>query len=618
MNPLAHILGEELARNAGRRVFRARFGDQDAVTRILSPRHAEGRVAVAQAGSIRNAVLRGTTPGGVVDVAMRDTLDGYGVRAQRLGDDPRWPRALDAGVLPSGEVYITTTWVAGTPLAQCLDTLSEVERRRALVEVATILAELHARGVAHGDLKATNLVWDPVGGVGIIDLDTLRFVGDAFTHVTTTDQTANWSAPEQQRARQTYLASDIWAWAVLAERAYPDAMPSQLARAVSACAVLVPTERPTASSLVPYLRTGSPLVDAHGRPLEPAPYAPGRLVASVEPEPTQRGGGVEATDRSPLGAPAATERVVPQGSWGGGGPGAPLRNASPRVETDPVGARPVGDLSLVGRLWASLRGLVAVAGAPDLGGTRAARGLPLAAGFGGVLVVVLVALALRPAEVLDGTDNDWDGVVDEGTVAYDDDGDGYAEQAGDCDDASTARSPAVAELCATVGVDDDCDGQADEEGAADGTVYRFDEDGDGYGTERRGRRTPAARTLCRPEGSHTATQAGDCYDRNADVHPRASEYYEVHRGDGSYDYNCDGTEELRERTQMSCRAAGLGELGDAGACTIRQVGWYGITPSCGESGVWGGASSDCHLVLHGFSRPTCEAAPGGRRTQACR
>src|SRR5215203_4329658 len=34
-----------------------------------------------------------------------------------------------------------------------------------------------------------------------------------------------------------------------------------------------------------------------------------------------------------------------------------------------------------------------------------------------------------------GVDNDCDGLTDEGTLDYDDDGDGYSEEAYDCDDA---------------------------------------------------------------------------------------------------------------------------------------------------------------------------------------
>lgn len=67
-------------------------------------------------------------------------------------------------------------------------------------------------------------------------------------------------------------------------------------------------------------------------------------------------------------------------------------------------------------------------------------------------------------------DEDCDGIVDEGTVAYDDDGDGLAELAGDCDDADPSVRPGRAETpdCR----DEDCDGVVDE-----GLVRRAVDDG---------------------------------------------------------------------------------------------------------------------------------------------
>ena len=73
---------------------------------------------------------------------------------------------------------------------------------------------------------------------------------------------------------------------------------------------------------------------------------------------------------------------------------------------------------------------------------------------------------------LDGVDNDCDWRVDEGTTAFDDDGDGWTEGDGDCDDTDAFTFPVAPE--AADGEDDDCDGVIDE-----GTVL-FDDDGDGW------------------------------------------------------------------------------------------------------------------------------------------
>jgi hypothetical protein len=58
-------------------------------------------------------------------------------------------------------------------------------------------------------------------------------------------------------------------------------------------------------------------------------------------------------------------------------------------------------------------------------------------------------------ELADWKDNDCDRTVDEGTRHYDDDGDGYTEDGGDCNDATASIGPATLEIPGN-GIDDDC------------------------------------------------------------------------------------------------------------------------------------------------------------------
>ena len=55
----------------------------------------------------------------------------------------------------------------------------------------------------------------------------------------------------------------------------------------------------------------------------------------------------------------------------------------------------------------------------------------------------------------DGIDNDCDGQVDENTLDFDDDGDGYTENEGDCDDTDSNVYPGASEVLRN-GLDDDC------------------------------------------------------------------------------------------------------------------------------------------------------------------
>ena len=73
--------------------------------------------------------------------------------------------------------------------------------------------------------------------------------------------------------------------------------------------------------------------------------------------------------------------------------------------------------------------------------------------------------------MVNGVDDDCNGVIDNNTIVFDDDGDGLTEEEGDCDDYESATFPGneIAD-----GVDNDCDTYIDE-----GTPF-FDDDGDCY------------------------------------------------------------------------------------------------------------------------------------------
>ena len=107
-------------------------------------------------------------------------------------------------------------------------------------------------------------------------------------------------------------------------------------------------------------------------------------------------------------------------------------------------------------------------------------------------------------ETPNGVDDDCDGIVDETTIWFDDDGDGFAEAGGDCDDSDPNISPVAVELCD--GVDRDCDGTIDDE------TECSDDDGDDF-----------------------SEVEGDCNDGDVAVSPDRTEL----DGNG-VDDDCDG------------------------------------------------------------------------------
>ena len=140
-------------------------------------------------------------------------------------------------------------------------------------------------------------------------------------------------------------------------------------------------------------------------------------------------------------------------------------------------------------------------------------------------------------ETCDGTDEDCDGEVDNDAIdplsfyvdedgdgfGNDDDlgavaeacsaGDGFADEAGDCDDTDADVNPDADEVCDDV--DNNCNDEVDEDPTDGGTFY-VDDDGDGYGD------SDSVVIAC-AEDTYTSALDGDCDDNDATTSPDALE-----------------------------------------------------------------------------------------------
>lgn len=234
------------------------------VTRVLRGSRVELHYHTAVRGAVTSG--RGSYAALGDDVAM--TLEGYQIAARLLADagsPPMWPRAVDAGITTEKHVFVTTSWIEGQPLHQLEGPLSRAALQQASEAILDIVVHMHSRNVAYGDLKLSNLVLRPDGGVSLIDLDTLREVQHPGVGAPSRDRTERWAAPEQMQRHETWLGSDIWALAEVLRKLWGVELPFGWRGALAACRAPEPQARPTAASLREYLLGGGgALVDYSG------------------------------------------------------------------------------------------------------------------------------------------------------------------------------------------------------------------------------------------------------------------------------------------------------------------------------------------------------------------
>ena len=140
----------------------------------------------------------------------------------------------------------------------------------------------------------------------------------------------------------------------------------------------------------------------------------------------------------------------------------------------------------------------------------------------------------------------------------------------DCNDNQANVNPGVQEVC--TGGDEDCDGQINEEGAQNCKTYYPDADGDSYGAKVTGK------CLCASTATYKVQNNSDCYDGNKFAYPGNGSWYTSHRGDGSFDYDCDGAETRRHALPGGNCSTFLG------FCTATQKGFVNGVPACANSG----------------------------------
>ncbi|MEO0554261.1 MAG: hypothetical protein AAF149_13725 [Bacteroidota bacterium] len=125
-------------------------------------------------------------------------------------------------------------------------------------------------------------------------------------------------------------------------------------------------------------------------------------------------------------------------------------------------------------------------------------------------------------------------------------------------------------------------------------IAYFDQDGDSYGNDSNYLVFSPKDPL--PDGY--VLKGGDCLDTNPDVFPGQSNYFTAQRGDGSFDYDCDGVITLQWKTTGAC-----------GKGHAEPQGWWGPTPDPGVTMAW---LKDCDRKIGGTKKEFEQRTQGGK------
>jgi eukaryotic-like serine/threonine-protein kinase len=153
-------------------------------------------------------------------------------------------------------------------------------------DLSAALAQAHAQGIVHRDVKPHNVLLTRHGVVKLTDFGIARALEDrGLTQIGTVLGTAQFMPPEQAAGQPVGPAADIFALGALLRYAAGSALPEALASLVDAASAPDPSARPTAAEFHTRV-SDAPAVVAATVLAAPAPTLvdPVRVEAENEPE----------------------------------------------------------------------------------------------------------------------------------------------------------------------------------------------------------------------------------------------------------------------------------------------------------------------------------------------
>lgn len=165
-------------------------------------------------------------------------------RTQARIEAPSIPRVYDA-FIAAGHVHIVMQWIRGVSLSRLLkETLTTRERLWLVDRILSALADLHAQGYAHRDIKPDNILIAPGRGVYLVDFGFTRHMVDPHTSLAgTVKGTPAYMAPElwQDPTHADPLRADTYAAGKVAKDILGDEGDRDI---IDACCAENPLDRP--------------------------------------------------------------------------------------------------------------------------------------------------------------------------------------------------------------------------------------------------------------------------------------------------------------------------------------------------------------------------------------
>ncbi len=192
---------------------------------LAAERIGRYRLVAKLGGGAMGEVWRARHPGLAQDVALKlatsaDAETHLAEEASMLAElvHPSTVRLVDRGRGADGRLYFAMELVRGETLAALVerDGVLSLERARDVgVALGRALAEAHARGIVHRDVKPENVMVCPGDFVKLIDFGVAERVEGARTNDGTPVGSPRFMAPEQRRGERASAQMDVFALAAV-------------------------------------------------------------------------------------------------------------------------------------------------------------------------------------------------------------------------------------------------------------------------------------------------------------------------------------------------------------------------------------------------------------------